>query len=132
MNKRIFKDTGAHLPDYCRPTGDILARLGEKWVIPIFGHLKDGPLRFSELAEDIEGISERMLTMSLRSLERDGLIDRSVLPTAPPRVEYALSERGKSLMPALFGLHAWAEEHNAGIEQSRRDFDAASIPSETV
>lgn len=125
MSKRIFKNKSTHLPGHCQPTRDILARLGDKWSTPIFGHLSRGPLRFSELREHLGGISERILTVTLRGLERDGLVVRTVLPVAPPRVEYSLSERGQSLLPALSALGVWADANTAGIEQSRHAFDSA-------
>jgi DNA-binding HxlR family transcriptional regulator len=123
MSKHIFKDVGTHLPEYCQPTADILSQLGGKWAIAIFGALHLGPLRFSELVEIIPGISERMLTLTLRSMERDGMVVRRVIPTIPPGVEYALTERGQSLRGPLGVLHDWADAHGQGIAQSRRAFD---------
>ena len=124
MAKYLFKNAATHLPEYCRPTGEILSMLGDKWSVAILGNLANGRVRFSQLEGRIEGISQRMLTLTLRSLERDGLVERIVTPTVPARVEYELSERGKGLREPLFLLHAWATENLPGIEQSRREFDA--------
>lgn len=124
MSKRIFKDNTAHLPIFCRPTGDILSRIGDKWSLTILGSLSSGSQRFSELHAAIPGISQRMLTMTLRSLERDGMVLRFIQPTVPPRVDYDLSERGHSLIDALRPLGEWANANNAGIEQSRQAFDS--------
>lgn len=86
--------------------------------------LKDGPLRFNELRRVVGGISQRMLTLTLRGLERDGLITRSVYPTIPPRVEYELTPLGQSLSKPVAALGAWALEHRAEIETAKRRFDA--------
>jgi DNA-binding HxlR family transcriptional regulator len=125
MNKRIFKDSGTHLPEFCRPAGNILSRVGDKWTLSIIGRLKDRRLRFSELQNIIEGISQRMLTHTLRSLERDGLVARTVHPTVPPRVEYELTPMGQSLIGPLSVMGQWASANNADIELARRAFDAA-------
>ncbi|MET3898583.1 DNA-binding HxlR family transcriptional regulator [Devosia sp. UYZn731] len=85
MTKYLFKNAATHLPEYCRPTGEILAMLGDKWSVAILGNLSKGRVRFSELENLIEGISQRMLTLTLRSLERDGLVARIVTPTVPAR-----------------------------------------------
>lgn len=124
MTKYIFKTSAAHLPEFCRPTGEILAMLGDKWSVAILGNLANGRIRFSELENRIDGISQRMLTLTLRSLERDGLVARFVTPTVPPRVEYELTERGSGLREPLFLLHAWATQQVPGIYESRRQFDA--------
>lgn len=128
MKKRIFKDNAAHLPEFCKPAGEVLAMLGDKWSLSIIGTLSDRKLRFSELNQAIDGISQRMLTMSLRTLERDGLIARIVHPTVPPRVEYELTERGRSLIGPLRTIGHWASENIADITESRRQFDASEPP----
>ncbi|KFL28995.1 hypothetical protein JP75_23645 [Devosia riboflavina] len=125
MSKHIYKNATAHLPEHCRPTAEILTQFGGKWAIAVIGQLNAGPRRFSELADAISGISERMLTLTLRTLERDGLIERHVTPSVPPRVDYELSARGRSLQEPLIALHIWATEHMADIEESRREFDAS-------
>lgn len=110
--------------DQCRAISDVLARVGDKWTVMVVGLLSDGPMRFNELRRTIGGISQRMLTLTLRGLERDGLVTRTVYPTIPPRVEYALTDRGITLIEPLKALFAWASEHNAAIERSRQAFDA--------
>ncbi|MGO1080207.1 winged helix-turn-helix transcriptional regulator [Inquilinus sp. CA228] len=107
----------------CRAISDVLARVGDKWTVMVVGLLSDGPMRFNELRRTIGGISQRMLTLTLRGLERDGLVTRTVFPTIPPRVDYALTDRGRTLIEPLKALFAWATEHNAAIEQSRKSFD---------
>ena len=87
-----------HLPADCRAVSDVLARIGDKWSVLVVSRLGDGPLRFSELRRSIGGISQRMLTLTLRGLERDGLITRTVFPTIPPRVDYALTPLGRDLL----------------------------------
>jgi DNA-binding HxlR family transcriptional regulator len=127
MNKHIFKDRAAHAPEFCRPTIDVLAQFGSKWFLHVMGNLHGGPKRFSELEEAIEGISQRMLTLTLRTLERDGLVKRHVAAVIPPRVDYELTERGRSMMEPLAVIHAWAELHTDGILESRREFDAREM-----
>ena len=129
MTKYIFKNAATHLPEDCRPTGEILAALGDKWTVAILGNLSKGRIRFSELENRIEGISQRMLTLTLRSLERDGLVGRLVTPTVPPRVDYELTERGRGLMDPLFLMHLWATDNMDGITASRRKFDAEETQS---
>lgn len=110
----------------CAPNG-VLARLGDKWTILVMSHLAvaDGHrLRFSELKNGIEGITQRMLTLTLRNLERDGLISRYYFSEVPPRVEYELTERGASMLPALEGFTSWIRDNWPGIEASRKKFDA--------
>jgi DNA-binding HxlR family transcriptional regulator len=128
MNKRIFKDSATHMPEACRPAGDILSRIGDKWSPSIIGQLSAGRRRFSELENDIERISQRMLTHTLRGLERDGLVARIVHSSVPPRVEYELTPRGQSLIEPLRVMAEWADANNAGIVASRRAFDAAEGP----
>ena len=127
MSKHIFKNRAAHVPDFCRPTFDVIAQFGSKWSIFVMGSLNDGPRRFTELEESIPGISQRMLTLTLRTLERDGIVSRHVTPSIPPRVDYELTERGRSALAPLTALHQWAQEHGDGIEASRRDFDGRGV-----
>ncbi|RYE52314.1 MAG: transcriptional regulator [Hyphomicrobiales bacterium] len=123
MTKHIFKDRASHVPDFCRPTVDVIAQFGGKWTIFVMGQLNNGSQRFSELEDAIPGISQRMLTLTLRTMERDGLVTRQVTPSIPPRVDYELTERGRSALAPLTALHLWAHEHSEGIDASRRAFD---------
>lgn len=102
------------------PVRDVIGRLGDKWSLLVLITLQaNGVMRFSEIRRSIEDISQRMLTVTLRSLEADGIVERKVYAEVPPRVEYRLSPRGDSLMPHLFGLVGWAEENMAGIIAGR-------------
>ena len=115
-----------HHSDDCRPVAHILARVGDKWTILLLRALDDKPMRFKELHRALPGISQRMLTVTVRNLERDGLIIRTVFPTIPPRVDYELSERGQSLKGALQPIGQWVMENRTGIEQSQANFDLAT------
>jgi DNA-binding HxlR family transcriptional regulator len=103
----------------CRRVGDILARVGDKWTILLLMALGDRRMRFGELNRAINGISQRMLTVTLRNLEHDGILIRTVYPTIPPRVEYELSDRGRSLKLALAPIGKWVMENRADIEEAR-------------
>jgi DNA-binding HxlR family transcriptional regulator len=107
------------------PVRGVLDRLGDKWTTLIVIVLSQRPHRFSEIRRAIPDISKRMLTQTLRDLERDGLISRKVFPTKPPSVEYRLTELGESLLAPLTELIAWAEKSQARITTSRTAFDAA-------
>jgi DNA-binding HxlR family transcriptional regulator len=102
---------------------EILDRVGDKWSVYIVGILGRGPRRFSELKRTVDGISQRMLTLTLRSLERDGLVTRTVHPTVPPSVEYALTALGKTLLGPVMGLVQWAEKNQVRIRFAREKFD---------
>ncbi|CAM5766995.1 hypothetical protein LMIY3S_02011 [Labrys miyagiensis] len=104
---------------------DILDRIGDKWSYLLIMTLAQRPHRFGELRRAIEDISQRMLTETLRSLQRDGLIERTVFPTTPPSVEYRLTERGRSLQVPMRGLIDWADLEMPAIKRSREDFDLA-------
>jgi len=117
-------DQEQHLLADCRRIGDILARIGDKWTIMVLTALGDDRRRFGELHRAIDGISQRMLTVTLRHLEQDGIVTRTVYPTIPPRVEYQLSERGRSLKQALTPIGRWVVANRDDIEQSRTDFEA--------
>ena len=118
----MLKQEG-HDPEDCRALSEVLARIGDRWTILTIGLLSAGPLRFNELRRAIEGVTQRMLTLTLRGLERDGLVVRTTYPTTPPAVEYALSERGRTLFDPLIALAHWGREHRPGIEQSRQHYD---------
>jgi DNA-binding HxlR family transcriptional regulator len=103
----------------CRRVGDILARVGDKWTILLLMALGDRRMRFGELNRAINGISQRMLTVTLRNLEHDGILIRTVYPTIPPRVEYELSDRGRSLKLALAPIGKWVIANQTDIEEAR-------------
>ena len=102
---------------------ETLARVGDKWSMLVIGVLHDGPLRFTELQRKIDGISHRMLTQTVRSLERDGLVTRTSYPEIPPRVEYAATELGRSLSVPVIELARWAAAHHDDILDARETFD---------
>lgn len=108
----------------CRPVTDVLARIGDKWTVFVVRLLSNGPMRFNEMRRSIHGISQRMLTLTLRGLERDGLVTRTVYPTIPPRVDYELTELGRTLIETLTALGDWAFKNHAAIEKARKEFDA--------
>lgn len=103
---------------------EILDRVGDKWSVLIMAILGNGPRRYSDLRRAIEGISQRMLTLTLRSLERDGLVTRTVTPCSPPQVEYGLTEVGQTLSREVSSLISWSERHREYISVSRRSYDA--------
>jgi DNA-binding HxlR family transcriptional regulator len=113
-----------HVPEDCRAVSEVLARVGDKWTVLVVGTLGDGQKRFGELRRALGSISQRMLTLTLRGLERDGLVTRTVFPTVPPRVEYELTKLGHSLLKPVNGLGLWARENRAAIETARKRFDA--------
>ena len=115
-----------HLSEDCRAVAHILSRVGDKWSILLLQHLGDMPLRFKELHRAVPGISQRMLTVTVRNLERDGLVIRTVYPTIPPRVEYALSPLGHSLKAALDPIGHWVMQNRGDIEAAQRAFDTAA------
>jgi DNA-binding HxlR family transcriptional regulator len=120
-NKRLRNE-----PVACPAIREVLARVGDKWSVQIVAQLGEGPQRFSELRRAIEGISQRMLTLTLRGLERDGLITRTVYPEIPPRVDYELTALGETLLEPLSALADWAAEHRTSIQDARTTFDAAA------
>ncbi|SEE24214.1 transcriptional regulator, HxlR family [Rhizobiales bacterium GAS188] len=108
------------------PVRDVLDRVGDAWSVLVVQRLADGPLRFNALKRRIEGISQRMLTVTLRHLERDGLVSRRVIPLTPPQVEYALTRIGRSLCDPLDVLADWAERNQDAVRRARGKFDAAT------
>lgn len=108
----------------CRATREILERIGDKWSLFVVGSLRDGPRRFNELRRAIDGVSQRMLTLTLRGLERDGLVTRTVFPSIPPRVDYELTELGRTLLEPVAVLINWANHSRPAIEAARAHFDA--------
>ena len=107
----------------CRACSSVLARVGDKWSVLIIVLLGNGPKRFNEIKRMIGGISQRMLTLTLRGLERDGLVKRTQFPTIPPRVDYELTQLGRSLWDAVEPLAAWAQGHVKHIARARAAFD---------
>ena len=107
----------------CRAVSSVLARVGDKWSVLIIVLLGDGPKRFSEIKRMVGGISQRMLTLTLRGLERDGLLTRTVFPTIPPRVDYELTKLGGSLRCAVEPLGSWAKTHVVDIRKAQERFD---------
>lgn len=107
----------------CQAPREILARIGDKWSVLIVMLLGEGPLRFNEIRRMVGGISQRMLTLTLRGLERDGLVSRTVVPSSPPRVTYALTPLGHSLSRPVKALGAWARANQADVEAARVAFD---------
>ena len=109
----------------CRAVSEVLARVGDKWTVLVVSALGEGPKRFNELRRALGSISQRMLTLTLRALERDGLVTRTVFATIPPRVDYELTRLGHSLLDPVSGLSLWARQNRSAIEAARRQFDAA-------
>jgi DNA-binding HxlR family transcriptional regulator len=105
------------------PSRQVLDRISDKWVTLVLVALADGPLRYRDLCQVIAGVSQKMLTQTLRTLERDGLVSRTLTPGVPARVDYALAPLGESLMPAVNAVKTWAEEHIGEIEASRAAYD---------
>lgn len=105
------------------PTRRVLDRIGDRWTVLVVGSLSAGPLRYGELRERIDGISQKMLTQTLRGLERDGLVSRTVTAQIPPRVDYELTQAGRSLQDPLQALETWAKEHMTDILRARDDYD---------
>ena len=110
----------------CGATRQILTRVGDKWSVLTVVLLGEAPLRFNELRRALDGISQRMLTSTLRGLERDGLVKRTVHPTNPPQVEYALTPLGETLLEPVRVLAVWAQAHRAEVMQARAAFDGAA------
>jgi DNA-binding HxlR family transcriptional regulator len=112
--------------DNCRAR-DVLDRIGDKWSVYVIGLLGDGPRRFTDLLRTIDGISQRMLTVTLRGLERDGLVTRRVYPVVPPRVEYDLTPSGHTLLVTVRQLIDWADDHTGDIDAARARYDARPV-----
>jgi len=108
----------------CRTISTLLARIGDKWTVLVVQTLGEGPKRFNELRREIPAVSQRMLTLTLRNLERDGLVSRTVTPSIPPRVDYELTDLGQSLQKPICGLANWAVENVESIHEAQARFDA--------
>ncbi len=113
------------VPEDCRAVSEVLARVGDKWTVLVVTVLGGGPKRFNELRRSLGSISQRMLTLTLRGLERDGLVTRTAFAIVPPRVEYELTELGRSLLVPVSGLGTWARHNRAAMQAARRRFDDA-------
>jgi DNA-binding HxlR family transcriptional regulator len=118
-----MREAGAEKSVVCGAMGDILNRIGDKWSVMVVGHLTKKTMRFNELRHAIGGISQRMLTLTLRNLERDGLVIRTVFPEIPPRVEYQLTELGRTLTDPLDTLWNWAARHGGDVRVARETYD---------
>lgn len=121
-----FKDTV--VPDWnpyaaACPTRMVLDRIADKWAVLLLGMLSEGPLRFNELRRRIEGLSQKMLSQSLKSLERDGLVHRKAIATVPVTVEYSITELGRTLTTTVDALRIWAETHIEDVLASQRQYD---------
>ena len=114
------------LPDDCGIVSELLSRVGDKWSMLVVYVLGEGPLRFNELRRAIGKVSQRMLTLTLRNLERDGLVTRTVTPSIPPRVDYELTDLGRSLRQPVDGLASWANENKGRIVKAREKFDRSA------
>jgi DNA-binding HxlR family transcriptional regulator len=110
----------------CRRVSQVLARIGDKWSVLVIMLLNRGPHRFSELKRSISGVSQRMLTLTLRNLERDGLVSRTVTPSIPPRVDYELTDLGRSLAEPVKALGAWAFQHLDAIGAAQAHYDTGT------
>ena len=125
-----MKDNDERRPSDCTAVNDILSTIGDKWTVLIVVTLSKGPMRFNEIRRAVDGISQRMLTLTLRGLERDGFATRTVFPTVPPRVDYTLTELGKTLIVPLEQIAKWAIAHRDEVADARANFDhaKASLP----
>jgi DNA-binding HxlR family transcriptional regulator len=127
--------TAAHIPlrqnGDCHSVARVLSRIGDKWSVLVIMMLAEKPLRFNELRRTIGGISQRMLTLTLRGLERDGLVTRHLTPIIPPRVDYQLTALGRSLREPVIALGAWAKQHGKEIERAQSLFDRGSSEAPT-
>jgi DNA-binding HxlR family transcriptional regulator len=116
----------------CVTIDEVLNRVGDKWSLQVISQLGEGTLRFTELKRAIEGISQRMLTLTLRQLERDGLVQRTVYPTVPPKVEYTLSEFGRTILIPVTALADWALTYRLDIQAAREAFDRRQLEVSSV
>jgi DNA-binding HxlR family transcriptional regulator len=128
-----LRDKDGRLSSDCTAVNDILSTIGDKWTVLIVVTLSKGPMRFNEIRRAVSGISQRMLTLTLRGLERDGFATRTVFPTVPPRVDYALTELGKTLIEPLTAIGTWAIAHQGEVADARANFDSAkaNVPSDS-
>src|SRR3974377_2045388 len=118
--------TNLHVPEDCRAVSEVLARIGDKWTVLVVTVLGEGPKRFRGIRGALGSISQRMLTLTLRALERDGLVTRTVFPTVPPRVDYALPALGRDLWQPVSALGDWALRNQGKIARARDQFDSTA------
>ncbi|MGK2885586.1 MAG: winged helix-turn-helix transcriptional regulator [Rhodococcus sp. (in: high G+C Gram-positive bacteria)] len=128
MTSTTAVSSPAFAPEDCA-VRDVLNRVGDKWSVLVLHLLSGGTLRFTQLRNAIDGISQRMLTVTLRGLERDGMVTRTVHPVVPPRVDYALTTLGQSLSETIANLVVWAETNRPLIEDARKIYDRGAITS---
>lgn len=134
METKGCQDWTAEEADPCNmydpgcPGRVVLDRIGDRWTVLIVGILENGTMRFTELRAAVGGITPKVLTQTLRAMERDGLVTRKVYAVVPPKVEYTLTEFGGSLIPALNGIRTWAEANMVELFDSRARYDAARRP----
>ena len=124
----VDTNTGVRAPEAsnshaaCKAEVETLARIGDKWTVMVVGALSKGPIRYNEIRRRVEGISQRMLTLTLKGLEQDGLVTRTMYPTIPPRVDYELTELGRKLIAPLHALYEWARENRPAMLAAREAF----------
>ncbi|WEX11181.1 helix-turn-helix domain-containing protein [Chelativorans sp. AA-79] len=113
--------------DACRPVHELLSLVGDKWTMQVVRQLGNGTMRFNQLRRAIDGISQKMLTTTLRNLERDGFVTRTIYPTIPPRVDYSLTDLGRDLLVPISALGEWVVENRYRIEEARTRFDRQQV-----
>ena len=118
-----MKPGNFHESSACRRISEILARVGDKWTVLVIVQLREGPLRFSEIKRRLGSISQKMLTATLRALERDGFVTRTVFPSVPPRVDYELTPLGRDLLKPVAAMANWASENADAIDRARVRYD---------
>lgn len=114
----------------CQEVSRILARIGEKWSMLVVMLLREGPRRFNDIKRNTAGISQQMLTRTLRGLERDGIVTRTIFPTSPPQVEYRLTELGRSMSEPVLAFGQWVQDHLAEFEAARQHYDQRNGPTD--
>lgn len=119
----MTKGNAVDLLSDCRRVTPVISRIGDKWTVLIIAALRSGPRRFNDIKRTVDGISQQMLTRTLKSLERDGMVIRTTFPTTPPQVQYELSELGVSLSGPVLALGSWAFDHLAAIDRARENYD---------
>jgi DNA-binding HxlR family transcriptional regulator len=129
MSPRHSKVSVREIDEQACPLREVLDRVSGKWSVQILVAAVRGPIRFTELERAIDGVSRRMLTLTLRNLERDGLLHRKVYPTVPPKVEYSATPLAQELHSHLVGLIDWAERHRADVAAARHAYDQRTVES---